>query len=275
MTAGETQPTQPLPQGWIAEAPAPRRRRSWPWIVATAIVVGLAIVAWFAGEAVARSVVVKTIRDQVVSQLALPSDQDVQVDVPGLIIPQLIGGTLDEVTISSDDVPIGSFAGDFAVTAHDVPIRGGEMGSAKATVTLGQDQLQALMSTVDGFPADTLGLAEPNVTMSTELSLFGVGFPVAVALTPSAVDGDLVLSPASLQLAGASISADDLRQRFGQLSDVVLRDWDVCVAQYLPSGVTLTDVAVKGDELVADFSIDGGIASDPALQKNGTCESAS
>ena len=42
-TAGATQPTEPIPKGWVsADAPAPRRRRAWPWIIAFAIVVALA-----------------------------------------------------------------------------------------------------------------------------------------------------------------------------------------------------------------------------------------
>ena len=55
----------------------------------------------------------------------------------------------------------------------------------------------------------------------------------------------------------------------------MLRDWTVCVAQYIPAGVTLTDVAVDGQTLVADFDVDGAIVSDPALRENGTCQSAS
>ena len=31
-------------------------------------------------------------------------------------------------------------------------------------------------------------------------------------------------------------------------------------------------MTVEGDQLVADFDIDGAIVSDPALQENGTCE---
>jgi hypothetical protein len=271
MSGGGTQPTQPLPKAWVPKAPASRRRRAWPWILAIVIVAALAIVAWFAGEAIARTLVTKTIHDEVVNQLALPADQNVQVEVAGLVLPQLITGTLHDVTISSDDVPLGSFTGDVVVTAHDIPIRGGGMGGATATVTMDEQQLRALMSTVNGFPADSLGLAAPNVTMSTELSLFGLTFPVGVALTPSAVKGDLVLSPASLQLAGVAISADELRQRFGSLSDAVLREWTVCVAQYIPAGATLKDVTVDGKTLVAGFDVDGGIISDPSLQKKGTC----
>jgi hypothetical protein len=277
MSAGDTQPTQPIPDGWIATAEPPRRRRrAWPWIVAFAIVIGLAIAAWFAGEAIAKDLVTKTIREQVITQLSLPADQAIQVDVPGPMIPQLIVGTLGEVTITSEDVPMESFVGDVTVTAQDIPIRGGgEMGSAAATVVLTEEQLRTLMSTVEDFPADSLGLAAPDVTMSTEVSVFGVGIPVSVSLTPSAVDGDLVLTPASLQLAGAEITAEDLSDRFGRLADAVLRDWTVCIAEYIPAGLTLTAVTVDGDALVADFDIDGATISDPDLQANGACESAS
>jgi hypothetical protein len=277
VSARDTQPTQPIPDQWVVTAEPPRRRRrAWPWVVAFAIVIGLAIVAWFAGEAIAKDIVTKTIRDQVVTQLSLPADQEMQVDVASPVIPQLITGTLSEVTITSEDVPMESFVGDVTVSAQDIPIRGGgEMGSGTATVVLTEDQLRTLMETVDDFPVESVGLEAPDVTMSTELSVFGLSIPVAAALTPSAVGGDLVLTPASLQLAGAEIGAEDLRDRFGRLADTVLRDWTVCIAQYIPAGLTLTAVAVDGEQVVADFDIDGAIISDPSLQENGTCQDAS
>ena len=277
MSARDTQPTQPIPDQWVVAAEPPRRRRrAWPWIVAFAIVIGLAIVAWFAGEAIAKDIVTKTIREQVITQLSLPADQEMQVDVASPVIPQLITGTLSEVTITSEDVPMESFVGDVTVSAQDIPIRGGgEMGSGTAKVVLTEDQLRTLMATVDGFPVDSLGLEAPDVTMSTELSVFGVSIPVAAALTPSAVGGDIVLTPASLQLGDAEIGAEDLRDRFGRLAETVVRDWTVCIAQYIPAGLTLTAVAVDGEQVVADFDIDGAIISDTALQANGTCQDAS
>ena len=58
MTAGDTQPTQPLPAVDTYAEPEPkRRRRAWPWIVALIVVAGLAVVAWFAGEWIARDMV--------------------------------------------------------------------------------------------------------------------------------------------------------------------------------------------------------------------------
>src|SRR6188768_4196113 len=75
MTAGDTQPTQPLPE-WASAPPEPRRRHSaWPWIISIVIVMGLAVAAWFAAEWVARGIVERTIREQIITNLALPADQ--------------------------------------------------------------------------------------------------------------------------------------------------------------------------------------------------------
>jgi hypothetical protein len=273
MTHGDTQATEPLPDGMLPAAPAPApRRRVWPWIVAFAIVAVLAVAAWFAAEAIARQVVTGVVRDQVRTQLSLPADQQIDVQIAGAVIPQLIGGSIDDLTIASDDVTFGGVSGDVSVTAHDVAVRGtGEMSGATATVSFDEAQLRTLLASVEGFPSDTVGLAAPNVTMSLDLQLFGVAIPIGVALTPSAAEGQIVLSPASLQLGGSEVTADALREQFGGLADAVLRDWNICIAQYLPAGVTLTGVEVDDDLLVADFDVDGAIATDPALQANGTC----
>ncbi|MCW3493905.1 DUF2993 domain-containing protein [Microbacterium sp. SSM24] len=269
MSAGDT---AQLPPEWQVADPPRRRRRAWPWIVALVIVVALAVAAFFIAEWVARGIVERTVKTEISKQLSLPADHEVDVDVPGLLIPQLLGGSLDQVTVSSQDVPVGAFEGDVTVTATEVPIQQGvDMGGATATVTLDEEQLRSLMSTVDGFPADTLGLAAPNVTMSTELQFFGLEFPIGVALTPSVSDGDLVLTPASFELAGAEIDAGALSDRFGSIADIVVRDWSVCLAQYIPAGVTLTGVEVTGGTLVAEADVDGGIVTDPALQANGSC----
>lgn len=274
MTTGDTQPTQPLPPYRHAErASKPkRRRRAWPWIVA--LVVGcLAIAAWFAGEWIARDVVTTTIREQVITELSLPADQQVDVVVEGAVLPQLIRGSLDDITISSDDVELEAFAGDVTVHAQDIAIRGDAgAGAASATVVLSEEQLRTLLSTVENFPIESLGLADPDLTIATELSLFGITLPVGVALTPTAVDGDIVLTPASLQLAGTDIAAADLKSRFGALADTVLRDWTICMAQYIPAGVMLTGIAVTGDQVVADLVVDPAIVTDTSLQEMGVCE---
>ncbi|MBD3943349.1 DUF2993 domain-containing protein [Microbacterium sp. NEAU-LLC] len=274
MSSADTQPTLPLPDDTVPVAPEPARRRVWPWIVGFAIVAVLAVAAWFTAEAIARQVISGVVQDEVRTQLSLPDDHPIDVEVAGSVLPQLIGGTIGQLTVASDDVPLGDsgVSGDVSVVATDIPVRGeAGLGGATATVSLDEAELRTLLSSVDGFPADTVGLAAPDLTMSTELTFFGAKVPIGVALTPSASNGDIVLTPASLTLGSAVVTADALQKRFGSLADAVTRDWDICIADQLPAGATLTDVAVDGSRLVADFAVDGAIVTDRALQQNGTC----
>lgn len=274
----DTHPTQPLPDPraqWVLSQPdaAPRRRRRLlPWLVAVVIVVALAVAAWFAGDAIARGLVVGTVRQQMISALSLPEDQQIDVELEGPVIPQLIRGSLTSIRIASDDVPLGQFAGDVVVTARDLPVRGeGPISDGRATVTVDQAQLQRLMSAVDDFPVESLGIAAPDITASVELTFFGAQIPVGLSLTPAAEEGRLVLTPTSIQIADADITADELRRQFGIVSNAVLRDWPVCIAEHLPAGLTLTDVTVEGSELRAEFDIADTILTDPAMQADGTC----
>lgn len=272
MTSGETRPTEPLPEWAVAEPVPPRRKRVWPWIVALVLFVVLGVVVFFVAEAIARDVVERTAKTEIAERLALPADQEVDVEIPGLVIPQLLGGSLNEVTVSSEDVAVDAFEGDVTVTATDVPIQQGvDIGGATATVTMDEAQLQDLLAQVDRFPSETVGLAEPNITVTFELQFFGISFPIGAALEPSVSEGALVLSPASFDLAGASIDAAAISERFGPIADVVLQDWTICLAEYLPAGVTLTGVEVDGGSVVVDADIDGAIVTDPDLQANGTC----
>lgn len=270
-------PTQPLPDPgarWVlstdAAATRPRRRR-WPWLVALLVVIALAVAAWFAGEYIARSIVERTIREQVTRQLDLPVDQQIDIDIPGPLLPQLIVGSLGQVSISSQDVPLQGITGDVTVSAQDVNIHDGDWSGGHATVTLDQSQLQTLLANVPDFPASTVVIDAPDLAAEFSLQLFTVEIPVGVALTPSASGGDIVLTPASLRLGGAEVTADALRQQFGALASTVLRDWDVCIADRLPKAVELTGVTVAREQVVADFEIDSAITRDGAAQEKGTC----
>lgn len=275
-------PTLPLPDPsarWILSSnpvssgvPAPHRKRRWPWLIALLAVILLGVAAWFAGEYIARGIVERTIREQVTKNLDLPVDQQIEVDVPGAILPALIVGSLPEVTISSDDVPLNGITADLVVHASDVPIRGdGDWSGATVTATLDQTQVQALLATIDGFPASTVALAEPDIDVSMNLQLFTLTVPVGVGLTPAASAGKLVLTPDTLQVAGGEISAEALVDQFGAIGRTVVRDWEICVAQDLPAAMTLTDVHVKGQTVVADFEVDSSILHDASAREKGTC----
>ncbi|KAA9150143.1 DUF2993 domain-containing protein [Microbacterium lushaniae] len=266
---GGAAPTLPFP----AEEQRPRRRsRRWPWIVTLVIVLALVAAAALGAEALARGAVQTGVRQIVVTQLDLPADQEVDVEVEGIVLLQLLSGRLDRITVASDDVALGPVTGDVHVALTEVPLSAdAAAGPGTATVRLDEEQLRSLLATIDGFPADTLGIAAPDLTIGTELSVFGAAFPIGVALLPGAAEGDLTLTPTRFTLGETDVDADALRAQFGGVADAVLRTWDVCIAEHLPAALTLTSVQVDGDTLVAGFDIDGALVIDPDLRASGSC----
>ena len=251
---------------------AGRRRRRWPWLVAAASVLVLLIVAVVVAERVARTAVENEVRSRVIESLDLPADQRLEVDVPGIVLPQLVAGTLDEITVSSDDITWGGLSGAVRVTAQDVAIRG-EQGArdARARIVLDEAELQALLERIDDFPEGEVTLDPPSVALSTQLRLFALAIPVGIDLTPSAESGELVLDPGTVTVSGADIDLTELRDRFGDVANGLTGPWRICIADRLPSGVALTKVAVTASGLVVDLDIDPAIIDDASLQTPGTC----
>lgn len=271
-------PTDPLPDlraGWVLAVPEEpkKRRRVWPWLVAAAaVVIVVVVVAVVIVETVVRSNIESGIASQVRTGLELPADQPVDVSIEGPLTLQLLTGSLDDLRLSSDDVPLGPTTADVEVTLRGVSTTAPyTVGVGAATVTLDQSQVAALTDSVAQIDIVELTLEAPAIVVGTELSLFGFGIPVSLSLVPSAQAGELVLRPESLQVSGLAVTADGVRQQFGAIADPILQDWQICVAQYLPAGATLTAASVTDDHLVATFDIDGRMLDDATLQQNGTC----
>lgn len=255
----------------MTDATTPRRRPRRR-IAVIVVVIVLLVAAVVAAEFIARSVVTGTVRSLVVENVGLPDDQDVDVQVAGLVLPQVISGRLDDVTVASDDVELGPLAGDVFVELRGVPVSGDSAADGGvASVRLDQNQLRSLLGQIPEIPAGTVTVAAPDVTFETSLSLFGIAIPVGVAVTPGAADGDLTLTPASFAVAGNALDADTLRGQFGGVADGLLQTSTLCIADRLPAGLSLTSATVQGQDLVATFDIAGGILNDAALQSDGTC----
>ncbi|MFB3977599.1 LmeA family phospholipid-binding protein [Microbacterium proteolyticum] len=248
------------------------RRRTGRVIAVVAIVIVLIAGLLVAAEVIARSAVSNTVRSLVVTQVGLPADQQVDVEVPGIVLPQLIAGRLTQVAVSAPDVALGPLTGDVRVDLQDVPVAGdAPAAGGSASVRLDPDQLRSLLTQIPDFPASTVGVAAPDLTLSTELSVFGIPIPVGISATPGAAEGDLTLTPTSFELGGNRVDADTLRGQLGGVADGALQTWSLCIADRLPAGLTLSAVNVQGQDVVASFDVDGGLLNDPALQQNGTC----
>ncbi|GAB3631233.1 hypothetical protein GCM10027421_05860 [Microbacterium shaanxiense] len=260
-------PTLALPRD-AASATPKRRGARWPWVLLVVVVV-LAVLV-IAAEFIARAVLPGIVRGIVIEQLELPADQQLDVDASGILLPQLIGGRLDELHLTTDSVTIGGVTGAADVTATGIPLRGGDLTDARGTVRLDGEQFTPLIAASE-LPIDSVVFAEPDVTVSGNLAVFGISLPLALTVTPGAESGELLLTPVSLQVAGTTLDAQQIADRFGSFAEQLTQTQRICIADQLPAGLTMTGLAVEGDEVVVDVQVDGAIVTDESLQENGVC----
>lgn len=252
-----------------AAAPARRRRRRWPWAVLAIVVIVAALAV--AAELVARAVLPGVVRDVVIERLDLPVDQQLEVAAEGLLVPQLAAGRLDRLRLSTDAVAFGGVTAAVDVVAEGVPLRGGELGAVAGVIRVDEAQLGSLLAASD-LPVDEVVLDEPDLTATGSVQVLGLTLPVSVTVTPGARDGDVLLTPVAVQVNGAGLELAELANRFGSPGSRITEPQRICIADQLPAGLTVSDVAVAEHELVVDVAVDGAIATDRALQENGSCD---
>lgn len=245
-----------------------RRRARWPWVVLVIVLVLAALAV--AAELVARAVVPSTVRSLVISNLDLPADQQLDVQTPGILLPQLISGRLDEVRLASDAVTIGGITGSARVAATDVPVSGGALGAATGTVSIDQGEFSSLLE-ASQLPVSSITLAAPNATVEAQIELFGQQIPLGLTVTPGAQDGDLLLTPVSLTVNGAAVDLGAVSGLAGAAGAAITQPQRICIADRLPAGITLTGLRIEGSRAVADISADGRITVDQTLLENGSC----
>ncbi|WP_407360740.1 DUF2993 domain-containing protein [Microbacterium sp. LBN7] len=251
-----------------ADAERPTRRRRWPWVLL--IVVVLLALLVVAAEFIARSILPGIVRSIVIEQLDLPADQQLDVDAEGVLLPQLIGGRLETLHLSTDAVTLEGITGAADVTATGIPLRGGDLGGASGTIRIDQAEFTTLLAGTD-LPVESVVFDAPNATLGGSFTVFGAAVPLTLTLTPGAAEGDLELTPVGLSIGGLDVDVDGVGSMLGSVGDSLTRTQRICIADQLPAGLTLTGLAIVGSEAVIDIDVDGAIATDPALLEKGVC----
>ncbi len=271
--AGAEHPTLVIPGSASEEATeaAPNKRRRWPWVLLIVVVV-VAVLA-VAAELIARAVLPGVVRSIVVEKLDLPSDQQLDVETEGiLLLPQLIGGTLDTLHLSTDSVTLEGITGAADVTATDVPLRGGDLGGAAGTIRIDQAEFAPLLAGTD-LPVESVEFDAPNARVSGSIDLLGAAVPLSLTFTPGAVDGDLELTPVAASVGGLDIDLDKAGSILGPLGQRFTQPQKVCIADRLPAGLTLTGLEIVDGAAVIDIDVNGAIVTDASLQDKGVCPS--
>lgn len=258
---------EPMPQTAYAAA---RKKCRWPWAVLVLIVLlGAAAVG---GESWARASVVSAVRTQAIEALRLPADQQIDVQTEGLVLPQVLAGTLTSLAASSEDVPLGPIMGNVSANARDIPIRGGgDVGAIEGTIVIAQAELLKLFREQENLPLENIVVTDGEVMGEGEFSVLGMKVPVSVSLTLSVDSGDVMVTPMTAKIGGVEVSGEALRETLGGIAGDLLGPYRVCIAQYLPQAVTVTGIELAAGIATVAITVDGRVASDATLSQPGVC----
>lgn len=248
--------------------PRAARRRRWPRVLLIVVLVLAALAV--AGELLARALLPGIVRGIVIEQLHLPSDQQLDVDASGILLPQLIGGRLDSLRLSTDSVTIEGITGAADVTASGVPLSGGDLGGVTGTISIDETQFASLLADSD-LPIDAVAFNAPDVTVSGNVQALALSIPVSLTVTPGVADGDLQLTPQSISLGGLVVDADQVKATLGSIGTDLARTQTICIADRLPAGVAVTGLEVQGAKAVIYINVNGAIVTDAGLQQRGAC----
>lgn len=256
-----------------AVAPARRKHRGRTALIVVAILVVLLVVAAVVLDAVARSYATGLIRHKVRSSLSLPASTPVDVTIEGTsVLLQLATGKLQQVDIAAPNLTVGQLAGDAKLTVRGVPLSAGQpIDSAKLKFSTGDAGLQKLLSGFSGIPVTFVTISQGVMRVGGTVTVFGVPLPIQVGFVPSAVDGELALTPKFVILNGAKITPAALKKTFGNLAEAVTQTQKICVANLLPKAFHLDSVAISGSSVVLAVSAGAVPLQQSTFTTQGTC----
>lgn len=269
--AADSPPDAARRQG--GRSPRRRRRRG----VITAVV--LLVLALVAGGACAGAELYTRSRVVSVVHSALPGlAADARVSTQGLVLPQVLRGELDSLSVTASELDLASGdgadgqdadAGPDGSDGSDGSAQDGlrlldveasltsvglsdtfPAGSVDATASVGWDQVTAMVAAAApdapamAVQAGALGSDEDPGTISASTSVLGLSASLTIVPTVTD-DGGLLLDVTSVTVRGTEFDTDAMIFGRPVLSYVGLDTHEIRVgAESLPQGLTLTRVAV-------------------------------
>lgn len=270
-TAADPVPTEPQP---IIVAPAKKKKHSWPFVV-LAVVLAALIVGFFVADAAAKSYAEDQIKQKLVAALGVDPATDVTVTIGGgPVLLQALSGKLTTVDVAIPRLAFGQLVGSATLHATQVPLdESAPLQKLAISYRVSEKNAAVLASNLSGLKLDSITLDKPEIVAKSSVSVFGIGIPVGLGLTPSASKGELVFTPTTIQVNGASFTAKQLfaAPGFGGLAKQLLHQQSFCVAQYLPKALTVTSAKVADHQFVLKISGDGAALGGTGFTTKGSC----
>ena len=243
----------------------PRKRRRWPVVLIVVVVVlaALTVVAEF----VLRSVVDRTIAQQVEQSLPSGTTGKVQAHAKGVVIPQLLAGTLDEVEITSRRLTVQGVPLAADVTAHRVPVDGeGDVRNVDGTVTLAASSVGALSKYSPLF--DRMSLADGGVELSGTTAV--LGYDITYAAKGAVVADDdgkgITITPKTVRITNSSLGF-----KVDSIPGVSNVPVQVCTAKFLPEQLRVRSLDITSRQATVRVTADSLPLNEAGLRTVGRC----
>ncbi len=248
------------------DTPKRRRHGRTLTIVVIGIVVVLAALVVIA-EFVLRGVVDRMIAQQVEQSLPAGTEGTVDAHAKGVLIPQLIGGSLDEVEISSKEITVDGVPLAADVTAHDVPIDGaGAVHDVDGTVTLAASSVKDLSKYSPLF--DRMSLVDGGVQLSGKTAVLGydISYEARGSVVAQSDGKGITITPKTVRITNSAL---DLK--VDDIPGVTNTPVSVCTAQFLPEALRVRSLDVTAAHATVRVTADELPLSEQGLQTTGTC----
>lgn len=254
----------------MTEPNATRARRRWlkPMIIVVGVVVVL-VIAFFVADAALRAYAQGRIAQEIKSELPNGfTANDLTVDIGGFsVIGQYLAGSFDTVTLDADSVKMNGVPAKASIVAHGVPLDFSKpVAAIKGSMVLDQDAANRLVKIPGATSTVTFG--NGTVGYSGGTTLFGLSLTYKAVVAPKADGTTIQLEPKSVKLTGGPANLD-----LSGIVSQVLGDkpFPLCVAQYLPKGVTVTDISITQGSANATVSAKNIVLDQKTFENRGSC----
>jgi hypothetical protein len=256
-----------------AAAAAPRRRRSRAariWITVVAIVVALVALVVVA-DIVIRNVAEARVAEEIQASLPDEVSGDVDVTIGGFsVLAQYLSGSMQHVELSAPELAVQGVPVSVDVVAQDVPVDlASPVGQLTATIQASPEAVNQLVASqgIEGVDGD-LAFGDGTVGYTGSVRFLGVPVEYSVTARPTAAGDTVLLEPIGVELGAGGGSFD-----VSGLVDRLLGDdpVPVCVAEYLPEGVEVQQIAVAPTGAVVTLEGDGLRLDQATLSQTGSC----
>ena len=240
-----------------ATAPsAPRSRRGRGLRRAVVVLVVLLVllgVGAVVADGILRSYAQDRVAGDIESQLPEGVDGGVDVTIGGAsVILQYLSGSFERVHLEGDRLTVNGTPLDADIVATGVPIdRTRPVERAVGTFGIDEAAVTDLLAASTDAPAD-VRIGDGVVEYSAPLEFLGLDLSYDVTAEPRIDGGTVVFTPTAATLSAGSGSFDV----GGLLGSDRLASFafPVCAAQYLPRGVSLTDLELAPGRVMVDVA---------------------